>query len=478
MRLWIRPFFRSIVTVLLVSVLSLSGVSIPAFATSPVQSPGIDLPISANSARVPDALIAAAPPPILNLPLQGYTTSAIATCANVRANPMAFTTPGKVGVVCLDTEAGSGPAPTRNDLLRMTGSQVNIKLPQTGPLTPQMAYPNPQDRCAFDNVINTWYYAREWACYIQTNRVVNTVNTQTGLVLGTATYGISHAFGLDPNNGTWSNFTSLYLASASGDAANIVDTNNFCRGGCSTIRGGDPLGGQRALAVGTSAAGTNNLADDPSAGVIHNNLGVSWTDGFRSSTSAPGYITSDAPAAANIRCDAQANTGLSPGCAIPNYTPQLQLRGYGSGNSSTALVYWFQYDNVDHWGQYPNGRPLTRLNNQRQASANRAALCQDGVWQPDPSVTSDSCDEFPFASSYQSGNLLGLNASQCSQGTPVYDSNTGRWTVYVRAGYDPAQRCVLGHVALTYNKATGGSYSSFIQNNRLLDSDPFWIGIE
>jgi len=142
----------------------------------------------------------------------------------------------------------------------------------------------------------------------------------TGLVIGTAAYGLSRAFEMDPNDDIWRNFTSSYLPSASGDAANIVDTNSFRSGGC---------------------------------GTVHNNLGVSWMDGFRSATSAPGYLTFDAFAAANIRCDAQANTGLSPGCAITNCPPQL-----------------------------------------------------------------------------------------------------------------------------TYNQATGGSCSSFIQNNRLLDGDPFWIGIE
>jgi hypothetical protein len=151
------------------------------------------------------------------------------------------------------------------------------------------------------------------------------------------------------------------------------------------------------------------------------------------------------------------------------------LTGYYSGNTSSAFVWWFQSSNNDHWGQYPNGAALTRLNNPNQAAANRAAMCAGFI--ANPVVTNDSCDEFPFAATYQSGNLLGQTPSQCSQVVPEYNSTTGQWTFIPYPGYSASQRCGIGHVRLSDNQSVGGMYGAFIQNNRIIDQDRFYLGV-
>jgi hypothetical protein len=254
------------------------------------------------------------------------------------------------------------------------------------------------------------------------------------------------------------------------DPANMAAVTNTVTGSSGAVTLGHPWSGYKVDGVGN-----DNLDDGLLAGEIHNNLVVSWDDSFKSVDSTPGDITYTS--AVPIRCDAQANVNGYPGCSIAGYTPELVLTGYDSGNSATASVYGFQYYNVDHWGQYPNGRKLSRLNNPTQANKNRYYMCQNGTWTKNSTVPNDSCDEFPFAGTYQSGKLLGLKASQCAQWIPKFNSTNHTWTLVEYPGYSTSERCVLGHVALTYNTADGTMYSNFIQANRLLDRDTFWIGI-
>lgn len=350
--------------------------------------------------------------------------------------------------------------------------------PAAVPATPKPAvaitspYPSPQLECV-DLTTGEWWYEREWFCIIDQGVIINTIDTSNGSVIGQATYTVTHAGGLDPQGGTWTNFTALYLSAQWGNYASIVSDSNACSP-CSGIQSGSPWPGTQTAVPGVAVTGSDNLSDGPLPGSIDNGINVIWNDTFE----CPGCVTS---ATVNytfsnlVRCDAQANTGSAVGCAIGSWVPELVLTGYSTGNTSTAFVSWFQSNNTDHWGQYPNGAPLTRLNNPTQRDANRAAMCSGFV--ANPLVTNDSCDEFPFAATYQSGNMLGLTASQCSQVVPQWNSTAGTWAFVPYPGYLPTQRCGIGHVTLSDNSSTGGMYGNFILNNRVIDQDQFYLGI-
>jgi hypothetical protein len=330
-------------------------------------------------------------------------------------------------------------------------------------------YPNPEQQCAFDGVLNTWYYSREWFCYIAFQQLINTINVDTGEIIGQAWYTINHAAGFDPRNPVWENFVAFYLDNWWGDAANQVASASSCSG-CTGDSYDDVIPPYRTAPPDVAITGRNLLNDHPGAGGIHN-ISVRWVDSFMC-TGCVNAASVSYVFPLNVRCDGQANTGAAEGCAIPSFVPQLALTGYSSGNTATAFVSYIQR-NVDNWGQYPSGRLLTRLNNPSQASVNRAAMCAG--FTPLPLVTNDSCDEYPFASSYQSGNMLGQTASQCSQVVPQYAAGT--WTYATYPGYSTSQRCGIGHTRLSDNQSVGGMYSAFIQNNRVIDGDPFWVGI-
>jgi len=336
--------------------------------------------------------------------------------------------------------------------------------------TPYAPYSNPQANCAGLQT-NVWYNAREWFCIIQYGEQVNTYDSITHAQVGQAVYTITHASGLDPKGGTWSNFASFYIQSEWGEAGNIVDSFNQCSG-CSGISAGDPISGPVTVPLQQAVAGNNNLSDSPAPNAIDANIMISWADSFNcSNCTGPGILDFSFPVP--VRCDAQANTGAPVGCAIPSFTPTLPVTGLSTGNTSAAFVDFILTNNADHWGEYPSGTPLTRLNNPTQAQANRDAMCAGFV--PNPLVPGDSCDEFPFAATNQSGNMLGLTASQCSVIRPQFNSATSSWQFFYYGTYSTSQRCGIGHVTGSDNSSVGGMYSAFLQNNRLLDGDPFWI---
>jgi hypothetical protein len=183
--------------------------------------------------------------------------------------------------------------------------------------------------------------------------------------------------------------------------------------------------------------------------------------------------------APDIRCDSIIG-GRRPGCVVPDYTPtyEVSLTTWGA---AAAGISWIQNNLPDHWGVYnPYGtsNPLTRLANPTVQAANRRAICRDGTFtRPSPPVPNDSCDEFPFAASNQSGAQLGLTGAQCSEIVPSYDPATGTVSVIVIHS-NPADRCVRAHVALTLNNGVGRILGgTFTPGQRLLDGDPYWVDI-
>lgn len=375
---------------------------------------------------------------------------------------------GSNTVACYDPIASSlGATPTQDELQRRA-----LGPDSTAAASAMAADSRLPIRCTTDKKVDTWYYGRDFYCLIKPNVVINTLEVPSGRIIGTAVWTITHATGLSPRTGTFWNYAAFYLVSASGEAPTTVSSFNTCQGNCYT-QSGYPFTGWQTVSPGGRASGFNNLSSNPPTNVVYNGLQTSSSDGFKSARSTPGYLTYQSPI--KFRCDAQTGVGAAQGCVVPSITPQLVLAGRSGGNTSAGMILWFQYNNIDHWGQYPNGKPLTRLASDAQGNANRRALCENGVWKKDSRVYDDSCDEFPFAKTYQSGNMLGQTASQCSQVFMTYAN--GRWTGHVYPGYSTSQRCVLGHITLNSNSSVGGSYGAFVQNSRVLNGDPFWIGV-
>ncbi|WP_147312424.1 NucA/NucB deoxyribonuclease domain-containing protein [Thermomonospora umbrina] len=170
------------------------------------------------------------------------------------------------------------------------------------------------------------------------------------------------------------------------------------------------------------------------------------------------------------RCDAEFST---VGCVFPQTRPavQMSLAAYGAA----TVTYWYARDYLsDHWGA-PDS-PLQRLASDSAATRNRRLTCEDLSsipFVPFADIPEDSCDEYPFAHTYQGGT----DGGRCAEIIPKFED--GEWWIYVIIGREPTgyEPCVRGHVPLTQNKAAGGKYGNFVQNERVLDLEKFTVTI-
>jgi hypothetical protein len=237
----------------------------------------------------------------------------------------------------------------------------------------------------------------------------------------------------------------------------------------------NPWGGNRALTDGQVASGTVSYSDVPAIGVadsatINYKLTMFQTG---TSPSPPPSVTWSNPR--TIRCDsALTDSSTSVGCALPSITPELDLPSSTYG-AAAATYSWAQWNLPDGWGLY-SGKPLTRA---LDGDARRERTCGNSssvsfVKKPADIVEDDSCDEFPFASTWQGGTDGGL----CAEIVPLFED--GEWNIYEA---DPArpvtytEPCVRGHVPNPVNKLAGTAYSNLIQNQRLIDKDPFHVSV-
>lgn len=123
---------------------------------------------------------------------------------------------------------------------------------------------------------------------------------------------------------------------------------------------------------------------------------------------------------ATIRCDKTFNLKTSPdgksrGCVFPAIHPTMKLPLTNAGQANVA---WSMNNLTDHWGLEGKGKPLKVEGDDAVADSNRGKICRDGTFKKDPRVPQDSCDEFPFAMTKQSGGQLGLKGKDCAEIRP------------------------------------------------------------
>ncbi|NGM11571.1 hypothetical protein ENC19_02160 [Verrucosispora sp. CWR15] len=85
-------------------------------------------------------------------------------------------------------------------------------------------------------------------------------------------------------------------------------------------------------------------------------------------------------------------------------------------------------------------------------------------------VPNDSCDEFPFAGTYEGGT----DGRLCADILPLYEN--GQWVLDEARADKPVtfnEPCVRGHVDVDANSSAGGKYGAFVRNQRVLDTEKF-----
>ena len=184
----------------------------------------------------------------------------------------------------------------------------------------------------------------------------------------------------------------------------------------------------------------------------------SWTITFRSPGSrTPASLTQTA---AQVRCDNALPGRAVIGCVVPGIAPVIRYEG------TSFIEFGAHIAGAQASGLKGGSRanPLHRLVNATQQAANRNTACPSSLPRP----TGKSCDEYPFASTYEGAALSGGLARTQSwcQVSLVNPPSTGS------AGYSV---CMID---VAENRAAGSLLNSVLfVPSRVIDGDAFYVQI-
>ncbi|MEW2573031.1 hypothetical protein [Streptomyces sp. NPDC047070] len=178
---------------------------------------------------------------------------------------------------------------------------------------------------------------------------------------------------------------------------------------------------KQPVSLGQRLEKTYEISDVPSA--MYDYLDLDYTLDFDTADSTE--ITPPATWDAEIRCDDKLSVTNTSGCVVDWVTPTFNVSRAQYG-SSADIIDWAQKNLSGHWGLRNSRQPLRRLQNTRDSAANRQSICGATRFTADPAITDDSCDEFPFAGTHESGALNGgADGRNCAQVTSVRKNTTG-----------------------------------------------------
>ncbi|MPZ86318.1 MAG: hypothetical protein GEV28_40495 [Actinophytocola sp.] len=316
---------------------------------------------------------------------------------------------------------------------------------------------------------NTWWVNRLETCIHGITLVYTVIQVPTGTVLGTATFAVSHEIELSATSVELDDNAAVTLVASSGVLVSpIASFSASCSAPCNTDDGsGFTL---ETFTRGETEDAFFTYSDDPS-----NSADLFDTSYVFTVQPPPNTVPVDPTAEWStptdlFRCDDVVSA--NDGCVIPAFTPELQVSVSTHGAAAIGILFAQDYL-PDGWGYTTE---LTRLADDAAAEANRRRICQDGTWVPDPFVRDDSCDEYAFARSRQSGGQLGLTGADCAEVIPWFDETDGQWYIDpIR--YTGQERCSRAHVPRDENSLVGSTLGVLTSQLRLLDHDRYWVGV-
>jgi hypothetical protein len=317
---------------------------------------------------------------------------------------------------------------------------------------------------------------------------------ENGAAVGTADFEALQEFKTYSKSGTFTEALSISATNVPKDlgAVTLTNWNNSCAPNCSTSFDSgwdgpaiwDPLDDYHSITSFRSHTWNNPTA--ASVDKISTTESVDFAAALLPKAEG-------APIGSNIsqevRCDSKYPENTT-GCVIWRYTPTLEMNF--KRYPAAALYYWILQQKLSsHPGQFPD-HPLHKEGTTAVSDRNRAVVCELGGMgvrlKPDfhPLATPDSlglqCDEYPFASTKESGGQsLDNGTTYGSECATLYatDQSDG-WHIYSDERFGiPLWTEVCGRASMPgqQNQNAGSSLSGFVGALRLQDNDPFYIDI-
>jgi hypothetical protein len=305
-----------------------------------------------------------------------------------------------------------------------------------------------------------WQLARYSSCW-HAGLTYTAYDAKTHVPVGGARFTIAQSFELAPNKTSWTENDDLSMVadSAWGVVTGMLATwTGSCGSACTTTTS-SPFAPSTPIAGGSTLTGTMGF-QDPQAKAAVDNFSTSYTLELVS----PGSL-GDAPASWSsppLRCDAQ--VGNSSGCVVSAYTPTFNVDRV-EFPAAAAGVRWAQDNLPTHPGEQGAGQPLHRQANTATQRRNRNRVCGKG-WSIDLTVLLDSCDEYPFAATREGGSMDGPDCAE------IVPRDNGSVKVNKPAG---SATCSRAHVTLLQNTDVGGDLGQFVQEQRVLDGEAYWV---
>ena len=160
-----------------------------------------------------------------------------------------------------------------------------------------------------------------------------------------------------------------------------------------------------------------------------------------------------------VRCDNALPGSASIGCVFPDYVPAVTYQRTGPYPLVAQHIADAQSSGL-RGNSYTN--PISRLIDANLQAQNRATACPSSLPRP----PGDSCDEYPFASTYQGAALSG--------GGPRTFPYCAVVLVTQSTGANGYSVCML---PADQNSGAGSILGAMYLNNRVLDGDDFWVQI-
>lgn len=321
-----------------------------------------------------------------------------------------------------------------------------------------------------------WYVRRDGACSAYRNMYYSLYNLDTGEVIGTAWMVISQQIDLPRAASTsFTEQVEVTMVQTTGAVPGLyLMLYGYCSAPClveSNGRAWAPL--PVIVTQGQTVRGSVTYHTDPVADGIPATVTTNYRFWVHQEYTIPIENEAYWLGPGSIRCDA--HVGVSRGCVMPEVVPRLPLF-LSVHREAAANILFAQYALPDAWGaDWLGGPPLHRLADDAAVQRNRDRICdRTFVRLPSDVVANDSCDEYSFARSYESGGMLGLTGVDCAEVVPFEDA--GEWYVSpIRLVGD--ERCIRGHVPLDKNRLVGSELGVFTLYNRLLDGDAYYVDV-
>ncbi|WP_086566178.1 MULTISPECIES: NucA/NucB deoxyribonuclease domain-containing protein [Streptomyces] len=253
-----------------------------------------------------------------------------------------------------------------------------------------------------------------------------------------------------------------------------VALNSTCSGMCSTT--GPAFGGTHAIVTkgGDPVQSTITYISGVAAksGTSSHSMPTYYVDGAAvGGVGVPGYDSAifDGP---DVRCDGE--IGNTTGCIVFGHTPNVTFSKAKYRGAAVAYE-WAQKNLTGKFGDANHllSRYIDPLD--PEAEKRRAKTCDRGPYafpRGATGIPNDSCDEYPFARSWQGGN----DGEHCIDITPRQIG--GVWDVAgvtVDRGTPPNAPCIRAHVDNKDNTAAGGELGRAVQSDRILDSEWYQV---